>query len=324
MIETNGEVEVTEPVSEPVETTETTETPTPAEAPVEGEGGEEQTPLEVAPAYTPSYGYKVYGQDKQFPEWVQPLIINKDAEETFRDIFSKADAVDHFKEKNEGISQQYEQLSHEVSEKYQPIVSELHNAAKAMQKGDMGRAFKILGIDEGAALKWAVDQANYRQMTPEEKYAYDAKINLARENEDLRSQNENLSVAQQNAAIEQRERELEYVLQRPEINSVMQQFDQSRGQIGAFRNEIKSYAAGMYRSSGQDVSAEEAVERLMSLMGHGRTPASQPGAPVTPQVVSRPSHPVIPNFKGGQASPVKKKVTSIDELRKYAESFQEA
>ena len=73
--------------------TETVETP-PAVTPVtEAAPSEatEETSEEAVPAegevplqaYTPTYSYKVYGKDKEFPEWVRPLIINKDAEAPF-------------------------------------------------------------------------------------------------------------------------------------------------------------------------------------------------------------------------------------------------
>ena len=173
------EVQVEEQVEEQQEPVVEGEEQAP-EALAQPEGTDGDPPAEPveAEAYSPDFSYKVYGEEKTLPEEIQALIKNKETEDYFRDVFSQRDAVPILKEKQEAARKQYEDLNTLVNDKYEPILKELQAAGKAVQNGDMDKFFEALGVDSNKALQWAVDKARYREMSAEEKQAYDDRISM--------------------------------------------------------------------------------------------------------------------------------------------------
>jgi hypothetical protein len=93
----------------------------------------------------------------------------------------------------------------------------------------------------------------------------------------------------------------------------MREFDQRMGQVGAFREQVILAARTLEMARGQKVSASQAVNHILTLMG--RTSGSHTGAaPIQPGVVAS-NKPVIPNIRARGGSPIKKVPTSIDELK---------
>jgi len=289
-------------------------------------GSEDAPEVEAAvEEYTPNYSYKAYGEEKSFPKWVTPLIINKDAEEEFRTLFAKSGGFDGLKSKHDKMNEEFSSYQSNVEKDIVPIMQSLQEMKRSADINDFESFFKSAGVNPTKVFQWAVEKARYQEMAPEERQAHDSRMQMARENSQLKYQNQDISSRYEDTLVEQRERELNLVLEDPTINTVMQEFDSRKGKVGSFREEVISYARGKYLTASTDISSREAVEGVLSLMG--RSASQQAGHMNAPQqnsassVVAPRQHPVIPNLRGGHTSPIKKAPQSIEELRKLAEDF---
>ena len=317
------ETPVVEPAAEPEAPAESTAEPAEpvAEAapPVEGE------PVEAAP-YEPDFSYKVYGEKKELPDFVRPLINSKEAEDYFRTHHQKSEAYDILKEKSDTANTDHVQYQESIQKEIGPILEATQQMKRSADIGDYENFFKAAGVKPESVYQWAVEQAQRQEMTPEQRNHYDSQIATRRENSQLKYENQQTTSQLQDNLVDQRERELSLTLDDPTVNQVMQEFDARKGKVGAFREEVVAYANGQWFAKKQDISPRQAVEGVFGLMGRSLTeaPAGQPIArqnSATSVVQPRAAKPTIPSMRSGHASPVKRAVRSLDEMRKYAEQM---
>lgn len=316
-----------EPAAEP-----TPETPVEAAPPAEGEAAAAPAEGEAPPAeeqpYEPDFSYKVYGEKKELPDFVRPLINSKEAEEYFREHHQKAEAYDILKEKHEAVRGEHTQYQESIQKEIGPILEATQMMKRSAEIGDYEGFFKAAGVKPENIFQWAVEKAQYQEMTPEQRNQYDSRIATLRENSQLKYENEQTTTQMQDIMVQQRERELNLTLDDPAVNQVMQEFDARRGKVGAFRDEVVAYANGQWYAKKQDISPREAVEGVFGLMGRSLTqePAGMTNTQTnsaTSVVQPRTPKPTIPSMKSGHASPVKRAPRTLDEMRQLADQMQE-
>lgn len=259
--------------------------------------------------YAPNLSYNVRGEEKQFDEWLAPVITSKEQEDAIRDLYTKANGLDILKSSFEERQTQYD----EVSGKYNTIQENIKVLQDYVSNNDYGKFFESLNIPKEAVQKWMLSELNYQQMDPEQKQAYDQHWNTVRTNAELARENEQLSTQFQEFQVQQRENELNQILTTPEVNATMQAFDQRMGRVGAFRDEVVRRAQAEAQLTGNDIPAQDAVNQLMQLIGFNGNGAGTP--PAQPQAVAPEQKPVIPNIQGRGTSPVRKVPKSIDDMR---------
>lgn len=190
-----------------------------------------------------------------------------------------------------------------------------------LKHGDFDSAFEILGLTEDQIIKYALNKVQYKQMSPEQRAAYDSQLSNTRRMMALEAENQELSQSYQSFAVQQREGEVEMVLSRPDVSSVVQAFDQRVGRPGAFRDEVIKRGK-LYAHQGYDAPAQQVIGELINLVGGVPTPQQtiQQGMGQQP----RQAKPTLPNITGKGTSPVKKIPKSIDDLRKLAATMSAA
>lgn len=269
-------------------------------------------PAAAAPAYTPNYVFTAYDKEHQFEDWSKPLITSKEVEDSMRSLYSKAYGFDTVKGKLQKTREEYDSLNGSID-----ILRE------HVKNRDFDSFFKHVNIPNEWIMEWAVKRAQYQNLSPEDRRAYDEQLELRRQNTELQRQLQYGTQQTNEALTKAKEVELDVALQSPEISQVMRDFDASRGKIGAFREQVIMHAYANELATGRTVSAKEAVDNLLALMG--RTLGTQPMAPqaanANPNNVAKP---VIPNIKASGGSPVKKQIRSIAELKEYAQQMTNA
>ncbi len=296
--------------------------PTPQE-PEEGIDGHHVAPVEEdasqvdepeVPAYEPNYMFKAGGKEMEFDERVRSFIKDKETEEYFRDMMSKAYGLDEIKENRDKLKQQYEKLQPE----YENITTDLGRLAHYRDTNNWDAFFKTLGVKEDQVLQYAQQRLQYHDMTPEQKLAYDNQVNTSTQQYDLAHQNQMLQQQVQNQIVQAKKSEVGYVLARPEIREFAQNFDQRMGKQGAFEEEV--WNRGKYHAmvNKQDITAEQAVNEVLKMVGAGDleqpqapNPQAAPAGPTQP--AAKP--PVIPKVASSGASPTRPVVKSLDDIR---------
>lgn len=276
-------------------------------APQEATGTVEATT--EAPQYVPDFKYKVKNEEFEFDEWAKPFIKDKSVEDNFRNLYSQVKAFETVKEARDRIQSQFE----DVNGNYSEIMNSIDVLRDHVRVNDFESFFKDLGIPIERVQQWMYQHLQAGSLPPEQRNQYVQSLNATREANQLRRENLELTTRQEEMQVQAREAELDRVLQDPQVNELMQSFDRKIGRVGAFRNEVVNYAAGRSYTTGEDLTAQDAVNAIVAIMGgHGAAAQAQP------QVVAPQSKPVIPNITGNNASPVRKAPKSIDEMRQFA------
>lgn len=312
-------VESSEVVSDQVETPE-----------VSAEGGDSKD-LELdgavegeAPAYEPNFKYKVLGEEKEFDEWAKKLVKSKEDEDFYRDILTKVHGVDHIKQERDSFREQANTLR-ETQERYQTLTQNLDVLSQYVNNGNLDAFFQSIGITQDQVMQYAMKQLQLSEMTPEQRAEYE-RATRAQQNEVLLGQqNEQLSTQMQELQHRQRMFELDSFISQPGLNEQVSAFDQRLGQAGAFKQEVINRAVAHYNQTGQDLPVKDAVESVLRVAGISvgqqttQMAPSPQGTPHAAQTKVVPQEkPTIPNTKGSGLSPTKRKISSIEDLKKLA------
>lgn len=267
--------------------------------------------------YKPNFKYKVHDQEKEFEDWIKAGIKDAETEKKARELYEKIDGFEVIKPKYEQRTQELETLKSEFS----PIKAGIATLKEHVRSDDYDSFFRDLNIPADKIYQWVAKKLQYENLSPEDKKRYDNEIESKRQTQTLQKENEGYKTQLYESAVRSKESELNLVLSSPEANKAMQGFDARMGKIGAFRDQVAQYALGIEISQKRDVSAKEAVEAVMGLMGFsGQAGQDNTQATGSNVVIQQNNKPVIPNIKSRGGSPVKKKPTSLDEMRSQAQA----
>lgn len=273
------------------------------------------------PAYTPNLKYKVKGEEKEFPEWLKKQITDAEVEKQARDVFERADGLAEVKSDRERLVQE----NTAMREQWAPIVQNVQNVVGHLQKGDLDSFFESVNISEAQILKYALHRLQLRE-NPQQLQAYEQTRQMQLQNQQLQDQLQQSQAGYQDFAVQTRTMQLDAQLQRPEILTVAQAFDQRVGRPGAFRTEVVNRGA-MYAGVGKDISAETAVSEVLQIIGGSPQPAGPLAAnqgqiaPAGPAAANDPK-PTFPVIRGKSGAPVQKAFTSTDAIRQHAKSLR--
>jgi hypothetical protein len=199
------------------------------------------------------------------------------------------------------------------------VEKSLTHLSKYVQKKDYASFFESLQIPKEDIVKWTINELKYEQLPLEQKQAIEQQRNLARTQEQFETQQETHQRQMQEFAQQQ----LQFELSKPDVQTAMQTFDQRAGRPGAFQQEVINRGAYYEQVHGKTVPASLLVKELLAFVspsGQQAVPQVDPqGQQLTPSqgVQTQEAKPTIKVFQsGGNSSPVKKQVNSIDDLRK--------
>jgi len=301
----NESVETSDTQSTEVETAQETAQETTQET----KEAAEITEVAAAQAqYTPNYKFNVHDNEFEFDEVVKPLVTSKEVEDHLRTLYAKGYGIDEVQKARDSWSEKYKTIEGQ----YNSITSSLAEASEYLNKGQLDKLFKSIGVPEDQVYKFVMDKLNYRDLSPEQKKVYDSYQELETQADLLRKQNELLQQQYESTTVQTRSRELESVLARPDIKPIMDAYDSEVKSPGAFRQEVINRAIAEWQLNGEDITADKAVSRVMTLIGN-RFQSNQTG--LDQGVVAKP---IIPNVHSRAVSPARKIPKSIDDLKKLA------
>lgn len=286
----------------------------------------------IPAAYVPNLKFKVLDQEKEFDEWLKPVVKDKETEDKVRDLLTKSHGLSKIKTERDQLRTEFDSYKNMVSKEATPVVQQYQKlntiAGESRQTGDWGPFFHAAQIPLQSIIRWAADTVvrlekdpNYLSQSQSTWKTHSNLNNLQTENERLRQEMESVQT-------QRTEMELEYSLKTPETQNFAEAFDARMGTPGAFRNEVIRRGALIEMSEKRVASPQEIVEEMKRIYGGMPQAASQPTAPQgatlpegTPgAVMGSEGKPVLPNVKGRSNSPAKTLVRSTDDLRKiYAQ-----
>jgi len=327
--ETLNTTENTTPTTENAAvSTETTQNMSPEgqNAAVSGENQGQNAPQKdmfgnvTPPAYTPNFKYKYLSGDgsnrveKEFPEFLRGIIKDEATEKQLRELHERAYGLDFVK----ADRQKQKERADQIEAQYTQQTQGLQKLAELRDSKDYDTVLEMLGISEDDFLQHAVKVAQRRQ-NPQAAEVYAQQRQAARQAMTLEQENAQLKAQTEQYAVQMRTQELDGMLSRQDISQVAQSFDDRVGTPGAFRNEVIKRGQLYHAVHGQDISVEQAVGEVLSIIGaQPNAQANQPAAGQTPPpavVTPQQAKPVIPHIAGKGTSPTKRIAKSTDDLR---------
>ena len=296
------------------------------------EEASEETPEE----YSPNLKYTFMDQEYEFDEKIKGFIKTKEDEDFFRDMITAQKAHEKYKEFG-GIREvetklgEYTDLS-ETKTKYETLNNEINQLQGMLSTGNIEGFRQYLGIDKEVLLDWAIKEAKAMQ-DPNEAAQLQQQYQQQQQTFDLQYQNELMQNNIRQQEVNRRNAELDQGL---EGHDVAKAYDDLVGTQGSFRQAVMDYGKTVWATEQRDVSVPEAIEAVASKFRNlvksetvgtqNQTQQNQSQAINDPEktvVINRGGTNTIPNLRGGSTSPAKKKITSLAELKKFADSLDD-
>lgn len=319
------EVTTTESAPEVTSTESTAPESTSSEG-VELSSEEGKSAEPVKPAYVPDYKLKVFDEEKELDDpFLKSLIKDADSEKKVKEIAQKYlgyENIKEYKSKVEGEYKQYKEVA-------QPVMEYYNTADQMLRKDDLESFFKLVNIPDQKIFEYAVKKAEEMQRPFEERQAIQQQKQIQRERDYYQAQNQGLLTEQQRQLSEFRRQELNYVMARPEVDSIAKAWDAKNGP-GSFLELVreKGLAHHLATNGKEDLSAAQAVEAVVKRISPfvtptnpSATPANQVGQNSQGLIQQAGQPPIIPNVTGKGASPVRRQVRSVADIKKRSEEL---
>jgi hypothetical protein len=267
------------------------------------------------PEWKPNFKVKAYDKEYDIPENYRSF-INKENEEEFRKLFSKAFAVEEMTEKNRKYLEKYDTLNKD----HTTLNKAINRLETFLNNGDYDSFFSTLKVKEEALMKWMHDKLSLKSLPPEQQELYTKKSEYqkqlydhAEQLEYYKSQFEEMKSAQEQTKIQNGLQELDAAISKPEVEAIAKSFDARLGQEGAFRDEVLQRAAFLEQRTGKTLSIDEAIQNVLKVISVA--PQTSAVATITspPQAEKKPT---LPTLAGKTTSPAAQKITSVEDLKR--------
>ena len=290
---------------------------------VEKSGGEH------AEKYVANFKFKVLDNEHEFDEFIQPFITDIDKENKIRDLYTKAAGLDRYKTTNDELSERNTQNEKRIND-FQPVLNQYKQlteiAVQAKNSGDFGQFFTATQINPQQIIQWASNVVAQQQKNPQYLQQQQQQHNAYFQSQQYQSQAEN--VGQQNETLQEHiyQQQVYFEMINPDNKDFIKDFDNRAGKPGSFQKEVVQYGAMMEATTGKTLPPSQIISELKTRYQGFLTPPnpqvqaqqslSQEAGQSQETVKTQDGKPVIPNIKGKSHSPVKKQITSTDDLRK--------
>lgn len=263
------------------------------------------------PSWEPNYKFKANGQEFEIDEEYRSYIKSQDDEKRIKRMFEQFKGVDSLKER----WKQAETQAKEYQSRYENYEQSLGAITQLAQKGDVMKALQYLGFSDEMILQAAKQALDFRDLPDQAKQIHTQAQQQERFAQEMFMRNQAIEQQLYQAKAQMRAAELESTLSSADIRDFQSRFDTAHGP-GSFRQEVINEAQAEYlrtqaqTGQGVDISAKEAVERVLRKLKPFLASQQQPNAPVS-------DAPVIPTTKAGSTSPVAKSFKSLEEIQNY-------
>lgn len=258
---------------------------------------------EAVPAYTPNFKYKVHGQEKEFDDWVRAAIKDQETEKKARELFTRSDGIEHIKQDREALSEENIGLKSELGEFHQSIEELRH----FVRNDDLTSAWEKLGIAKEQVLRWALKEVQMAE-NPQLREQNEAQRRANLEMYQNRISSQTMAEQYDRAAGDLRQRELDFTMSRPEIQSIAESYDSRIGRSGAFVNEVINRGKFHWIANKVDMPVDQVIQEVIQIYGLGQAQGSNGTLPQGANGVVQGSRnkPVLPSIPSSGQSVVKK------------------
>lgn len=269
-----------------------------------------------APDYKPNLTYKVKDEEKQFDEVLAGMVTTPEAEEKLRDLYTRAEGLDSYKQK-------FSKLEEEAGAYYEQA-QQLTAGYKALQefrdKGEFDKLQQALGLNDDQVVQWALARAEYNELPEEQKAAIRQQQEQQQKLMEYEQRVKSYEEQQHEMLVQNDINELKTLVNSEEVRPIAEAMA-SRGHN--FVEQVLAMGQYEYKRTGVEPSIESVVRKIANQHSYLVEKAKEEvGQMQSQQKQTAQRKEVIPSVSGtGQTRASKPKFTSLDELKKYADSL---
>jgi len=270
----------------------------------ETDEGNEEVSTE-SDAFEPNYSYKVKDEEFEFDDRVKSIIKTKEDEDYFRDIYTRADGINTYKQK---ISD-YESKVNELTDGVNELSNGFHRIKELRDNDNIQELMHTLGIKEESIVNYALELAKQQALPQEERERINKVQTFERENRELKTRLNSLETQFQTTAQQsEAQRDFQELTNVVSENSNLAKAMESKGLN--LQSEIINTGMSEFGRRGQDISIQDAFNIVKQKYGWLEEVN-------IPKIDRKESLPVI---KGTSSAHISDEITSIEQLQKLYDS----
>lgn len=289
-----------------------------AEEGLEAESQETQQSEEVveepeAPSYEPNYTYTVRDEQREFDERIRDVIKDKDTEEYLRDLYTRADGLETYKEKFSKRESEYKELY----EHAQALTGGYQKLQQLREKNDHRGLQKALGLSDDFVIEWGLALAEEGEMPEEQRM----QIQKQREMEEKLQAYENRISQFESSVADNRVQEDLRQLQSLTMSNDVRPIAEAMSERGHdFIETVVAMGQFEFQKTGVEPSIESVVRRVADQYRY-LVPQEQPQQQTIEQPKQTVQQPTLPSVGGTNQATVDKPITSMEDLKRLADSI---
>lgn len=252
--------------------------------------------------YTPNLTYKVKDEERQFDDRLSGVINNKESEDYFRDLYTRADGLPSYKEK---VSSMEGELG-EYRSGYNNLYNGYNKLRELRDSGDVRNLLGNLGVSDDQVLDYAISLAKEDTLPEEQKQLIQKEREYAARVESLEKQVHNYESVAQTTAMDNEYRQLDNELSRPDLAGQMDVLRQK----GLDPKSMVLYHGTQMTSQNNGVEPTIAEAVMATLNAYAKMPAQ----PEQVRVVQREA--TLPKASRASGSPADSGIRSIADIEK--------
>jgi len=264
-------------------------------------------------AFQPDFKFKVMDEEKEFDEFLRPVIKDADTQKKIKELYEKAYGLDYVKPKYESTKSELAT----IKPQFQAITNDLKLVGQHLKNQDLGSFFKTFNLTDEQVLEYAVKRLEYLEAPQEKRQQIDKELQFKGQHASIALENEQLKAykEQQEASVFQNE--FQTALSKPDVLSVAQSFDARAGKQGAFAQAIIQHGMTQSRLAGQDIPVQNVVQSFIQTFGLTPQPSQAASMSQVPASSGEQAQrkETLPRVQGTGVSPVAQKVRSIEDLK---------
>lgn len=281
----------------------------PVGQPVEGE------PVVEESDFQPTYTYTVKDEEREFDERLRNVIKDKETEEYVRDLYTKADGLETYKEKFSKRDSEYGELYTRA----EALTGGYHKLQTARDKKDFAGLQKALGLDDDFIVQWGLSRVEEAEMPEEQRQAMIKQKSMEEELAQYKAQAGQHEEYIANQRVQDDIQELRTLVASEEVKPIAVAMTE-RGHD--FIDLVVAQGNLEFQKTGVEPSIKDVVGRIAkqySYLAQKAEPVQPVADPVQQQQTIQ--QPTIPHIGGNNQATVDKPITSMADLKKLADSL---
>ena len=279
--------------------------------------------------YVADLNFKVMDDEHKFPDFIHSFITDKEKENQMRDLLTKAAGLDRYKTSNEELTERNAGYERQI-DGYQPALQQYKQlseiAIEARNTGDYGQFFAAAQMNPQQIIQWASNVVAQQQKNPQYLQQQNQQHQASFQSQQYQNQAQTMEQQNQNLQQQMYQQQVNFEVMNPANADFIKDFDSRAGSPGSFQKEVVQYGAMIEATTGKTLPPSQIVSELKTRYQGFLTPSaqqvqaqtslSQEAGQPSETVQSQSGKPVIPHIKGKSHSPVKKQISSTDDLRR--------